>query len=431
MQSLRVFLSSTCYDLQRERTAIKNLLRNLGHTPILSNENNIRYDPDVNTHDSCLEEVEKGTDYMIMIISKRFGGSIFRTTFEKHIKASEIAVKSRYVNYFRSNFKYSISHCEYFKALELNIPILVFISKEVSDARNRYMKAKANNNGLKRFKGLGIKNEYDIYEFISFINNLRKGNGTIEYKQIQEIKTHIQQALSNHFKNLLTERIKKSTSAGIELLPTDHTKFSRRLIEKLSADYRRQKAHLEVENQLVFDENCNCNYYLNIKISPKTPYYFYYFQIYPDKLGEIIIKKLRNVDSQSDERHIGIIEGKTAHIFLFNSPRNYNKPFTIELSLFVENYLSDLLTEGKGNLLKQLHDENKKYTRIIHEMRFPQNAFKNLQVICKQIPDNARLNKPLVPTVKRGQKIYFLELAHKQLVKEKDPVIRLEFTQKK
>lgn len=431
MQSLRVFLSSTCYDLQRERTAIKKLLLSLGHTPILSNENNIRYDPDVNTHDSCLEEVEKGTDYMVMIISKRFGGSIFRTAFEKHIRTSDIAVKSRYVSYLKSNYKYSISHCEYFKALELNIPVLVFISKEVSDARNRYMRAKAKNNGFKGFKGLGIKNEYDIYEFISFINNLRKGNGTIEYKDISDITKHIRKAFSDHFRDLLNERIRKSTTMGIELIPADQTRFSRRLLDKLSTDYKQQKAHLEVENHLSFDEYCNCNYNLTLKITPKSPYYFYYFQIYPDKLGDIVIKKIRNVDSSSDERHIGIIEGKTVHIILFNSPRNYHKPFTIELSLFVENYLSDLLTEGKGNILKQLHDENKKYTKVYHEMRFPNDSFKNLKVVCQKIPEKARLNKPLLPTIKRGQRIYTLDLSHKQLVKEKDPVIRLEFTMKK
>lgn len=69
----KVFVSSTCYDLQEERSQLERFIYNHGFQPILSEYSGVYYDVDTHTHESCVNEVSN-CDMFVLIISGRYGG---------------------------------------------------------------------------------------------------------------------------------------------------------------------------------------------------------------------------------------------------------------------------------------------------------------------------------------------------------------------
>ena len=73
MSALRVFISSTCYDLGIARESLRKFIVSLGYEPVMSDYSDVLYDPRIHTHTSCIEEV-KNCDILVLIIGGRFGG---------------------------------------------------------------------------------------------------------------------------------------------------------------------------------------------------------------------------------------------------------------------------------------------------------------------------------------------------------------------
>jgi hypothetical protein len=73
MAELRVFVSSTCYDLSLLRSQLRTFIKSMGYEPIMSDYEDVLYDPRIHTHTSCIDEV-KNCDVLILIIGSRFGG---------------------------------------------------------------------------------------------------------------------------------------------------------------------------------------------------------------------------------------------------------------------------------------------------------------------------------------------------------------------
>ena len=426
MEKLRVFLSSTCYDLNKERIEIQKHLTQLGHMPILSDKNAIRYDPDKSTHASCLDTVEHGSDYLVAIISSRFGGPIFRDAFKKHINIELLKTKSKAKRYFDSN-KFSIAQCEVLKGIEKGIPCLVFVEKKMTDERKKYQDAIKAGRSNTPFTLQNPDSIY-IFEFIGFVNNLYRGNGTYEYKYISEIKKIIADSFSNHFKEILTEKNKTNTTKYPILIPSDLNSFGKKIYQKLTDQYKKQKARINIENKLIFDENCNCFYSLNVNVNPINDFPLYHFQIIADKDGDIDLKKVRNIDTNEEDSYIGFKNPKKLDIFFFNNSANLKAPFNIELHLYIENYLSDLLDEGKGQLTKSLHGKSVTYTFVNQKIYFEKKIFRNLKIICKQHPDLKKIDEELKPI--KNKKFMEFEYTYKAntILNKKNPCIRFEVT---
>lgn len=211
-------------------------------------------------------------------------------------------------------------------------------------------------------------------------------------------------------------------------IPESNEAFGKLIIQKLSADYKKQKARLQVENKLVFDEYCNCDYYLSIKINPISECPLYHIQLISDKEGEMRVKKFRNIDSQKEDAYIGIKGPKTLDLFLFNNAMNLKAPFNIELQVYIENYLSELVEDGKGHLTKSLHGKNTTYVYIKQQMLFKKDSFKNLQIVCKQHPAKKKINEVLKPVRKAQALIFEYSYKTQAIPQGNDPAIRLEIT---
>jgi hypothetical protein len=81
MANLKVFVSSTCYDMHSIRAQLRTMLLGVGYEPVMSDQADVIYDPRAHTHTSCLREVEN-SDIVVVVIGSRFGGSIIPKALE-------------------------------------------------------------------------------------------------------------------------------------------------------------------------------------------------------------------------------------------------------------------------------------------------------------------------------------------------------------
>lgn len=87
MAGLRIFVSSTCYDLSVTRSQLRTFIQSQGHEPLMSDYSDILYDPRLHTHTSCVDEVATA-DIVVLIVGSRFGGksvpeALSKLDFEK------------------------------------------------------------------------------------------------------------------------------------------------------------------------------------------------------------------------------------------------------------------------------------------------------------------------------------------------------------
>ena len=126
MARLRVFVSSTCYDLDVLRSELRPFIINMGYDPIMSDYSDILYDPRTHTHDSCLKEVP-GCDMVILIIGSRFGGSIIPSALT-NLDFPSLEKLSNKPTILESKEKLSITQQELAGVHRLNHPDKTFVS---------------------------------------------------------------------------------------------------------------------------------------------------------------------------------------------------------------------------------------------------------------------------------------------------------------
>src|SRR5690554_3265260 len=129
MAGLRVFVSSTCYDLSVIRSQLRIFIQNLGHEPIMSDYSDLLYDPRVHTHTSCVDEVATA-DVVVLIVGSRFGG---KTVPEALLKLDFDVLKkeSKSTESLSKKENLSVTQLEILKAVESGIPVFTFVDSAV------------------------------------------------------------------------------------------------------------------------------------------------------------------------------------------------------------------------------------------------------------------------------------------------------------
>ncbi|MEO5912339.1 MAG: DUF4062 domain-containing protein [Pelobium sp.] len=72
MATPRIFVSSTCYDLQEVRFQLRNFINEYGYESVLSEFDDIFYSYDKHVQDSCLEEIPK-CQLFILVVGNNYG----------------------------------------------------------------------------------------------------------------------------------------------------------------------------------------------------------------------------------------------------------------------------------------------------------------------------------------------------------------------
>lgn len=209
MASLKVFVSSTCYDLGIVRSQLRSFLINLGHDPVMSEYNDVLFDPRTHTHESCAQEI-RNADVVILIIGSRFGG----TAIPKVISALDfdsLKGQSRGNKIIDNPDKMSITQIEILNAIESNVPIFTFIDSRVAYDHLFYEKNK-NKGFLDSLDFPSIEKKESatyIFEFINYLRLRSKNNSISEFSKLSDIEDFIKKQWSSLLQRLLAEQRNK------------------------------------------------------------------------------------------------------------------------------------------------------------------------------------------------------------------------------
>lgn len=220
----RVFISSTCYDLKHIRESLKYFVRTIGYEPVLSNEGDVFYSPDIHTHESCLKEVET-CQIFILIIGGRYGGKFI-------------------------NNNTSITNNEYKAAIKKNIPIFALVEQSVYS--EHFLFSENKNNDIAHLIDYPSVNNIKIFEFIDEVCQQIRNNAIYSFKDFSDIESYLKKQWagmmydfimnrSNDDKNKLTNRLLEDLT-----LATKKTEDLLKLIARQNAD----KPGSEIEKQI-------------------------------------------------------------------------------------------------------------------------------------------------------------------------------------
>ncbi|MFQ5730185.1 MAG: DUF4062 domain-containing protein [Waddliaceae bacterium] len=213
----RVFISSTYYDLKYIRSSLARFIETLGFEPVLSEQGNITYSPNVPLDESCYREA-RGCDILVLVIGGRYGSPV----------SSQRSKKSED---FYDEYE-SITQREYKSAAERGIPIYIFIDKSVY---GRY-EVFTENREKKTVKSKHV-DSVNILKFIDQIHKSFNNNLICQFDTQEDIENFLRQQWAGRFKEMLAGQLRKTQtliSDEVAQLRADHTIFKRYFEEIIS-----------------------------------------------------------------------------------------------------------------------------------------------------------------------------------------------------
>lgn len=206
MANLKIFVSSTCYDLSVVRDQLRQFIQALGHEPVMSEDNDVVYDPRTHTHTSCINEIASA-DAVVVIIGSRFGGQVVPEALQK-VDLDALQSISKSNELLNSPKNLSITQLEVLRAIELSIPVFAFVDASVMNDHATYEKNKD--------KAIADEIEYHsiekpktakyIFEFINFLRQRSVNNGITPFARLQDVEDALRRQWSGLFQRLLLEQ---------------------------------------------------------------------------------------------------------------------------------------------------------------------------------------------------------------------------------
>jgi len=198
----RVFVSSTYYDLKHVRERIEKFIVNYGFEPILFESDKVTYQHGKEIDHSAYYEVSL-CHIMVLIVGGRYGSP------SSHSKQDE--ERKKYDDDY-----ISITRKEFETASQKNIPILIFIDKNVFGEYQTYKKNQEyfdelysskskDNKELKKFKFAHV-DHINVFKFIDIIS----AKPIKTFEDVEEIESYIKTQLSGMF-YLYLESLKRKS----------------------------------------------------------------------------------------------------------------------------------------------------------------------------------------------------------------------------
>lgn len=206
MARLRIFISSTCYDLGILRGELRPFVQTMGYDPIMSENSDILYDHRLHTHHSCVKEVIS-CDMLVLIIGARFGGEAIPSVFAD-IDIEAVKASSTRTSLLEGQHKFSITQMEVLKAVESSVPVYAFVDDRVLHDHLVYEKNKHNADVMSQLQFPSIQRNDTaryIFEFINFLTHQNVNNSITSFTRLQDIREHLGSQWSQLFQRLLYE----------------------------------------------------------------------------------------------------------------------------------------------------------------------------------------------------------------------------------
>lgn len=226
MATPKVFISSTCFDLSEIREQLSKFVKSFGFEPVLSENGDVFYHPELHTHESCVHEVSN-CQMFILIIGGRFGGE------------------------YVADRKKSITNAEYTAAREQKIPIFTYIRENVISNHFIYIQNKKKEFVSDISYPAIEKQEHaiDIFNFIDEVRRSPTNNAFEGFKNFQDIENHLRKQWAGMFFDLLkSKEVKAQIDATNHLISGIMTSSSKleELIKSLYRSSNEGKAEQEI-----------------------------------------------------------------------------------------------------------------------------------------------------------------------------------------
>jgi Domain of unknown function (DUF4062) len=211
MAALRVFVSSTAYDLGVLRSSLRTFIDSLGFEPILSEYSDVLFDPREHTHTSCIAEV-RNCDIVVLIVGARFGGEAVPEVVKNLDERQVEPILST-----NGEHKFSVTQAEAITAFDQGIPVFAFVDVGVL---HDYRVYSLNQNVKITYPSISQPDtaEY-IFEFINFLQHRSYGNAVIPFARLEDVIDHLRKQWTALFQRLLREsRDRREESRRIDRL---------------------------------------------------------------------------------------------------------------------------------------------------------------------------------------------------------------------
>lgn len=217
MSKLKVFISSTCYDLDNVRDGLREFICNFGYEPVMSEYGDVLYDPRIHTHSSCIEEV-KNCDMLVLLIGGRFGGKAINEAVSMiDFERVKQKIKARTAI---DDENLSITHLEVLKAIEYGIPVYTFIKENVLKEHELY-EINKNKKIINEIEFPSIEKQETakyIFEFINIVRLRNNGNNIFAFRKESDIEEMLRRQWSGYFQKLIKEQFSKKGKKDTSIL---------------------------------------------------------------------------------------------------------------------------------------------------------------------------------------------------------------------
>lgn len=254
MAGLRIFVSSTCYDFSLLRSQLRVFIHSLGYEPIMSDYEDVLYDPREHTHTSCIDEV-RNCDILLLIVGSRFGGkatidALNRIDFDK-LKTDNVKVDE-----LKEDYNFSVTQLEVLKAIEIGMPVYTFIDKKVWHDHKLYEKNKGTE-FIEKIIFPSIEKQETakyIFEFINFVRLRTRGNNIFSFEKGQDIEDILKKQWASYFQRLLNEqRFITDERKRMELLSEQFEDLKTAILSSIENVDQREVARGIVRFRRMFD----------------------------------------------------------------------------------------------------------------------------------------------------------------------------------
>lgn len=189
MAKPRVFISSTYYDLKHIRNSLEAFIDTLGYDAVLFESGDIPFQHDQPIDESCYGEIQN-CHMLVLIIGGRYGSP---TSDARKLKAKDLDAA-----YERYN---SITRKEYETARDRDIPIFIFVEKNVMAEYQTYKDNRDN-----AFIKYAHVDSVNIYRLLDDILSQRRNNFIRDFEKFDDISTWLRDQWSGLFADFLTRQ---------------------------------------------------------------------------------------------------------------------------------------------------------------------------------------------------------------------------------
>lgn len=206
---MKIFLSSTAYDLLDFRAKIVEVLSKNGHEVIFHESPTFPAKIDLHSHDQCLLAIED-CQMVLCIIDKRYGGKYSGDLLKKD-KSFKFTISGFNAKGERLKEeiemtvdKMSITWCELERAYSLNKNVITFCRQRTLDEKE----TRRHNQYLKTFRP-AYAEKNDLFDLIDWITKQRRNNWIVPYSTIVDFEEKLKVYIDEYDKLKLKTTISK------------------------------------------------------------------------------------------------------------------------------------------------------------------------------------------------------------------------------